>query len=698
MAGQQHEYVMTSSSATTNSTKAEFKFKLEGNIEVQQADLTMETGVEVKVERTMETGVKAMEARTMEAGVAAMVNRTMECDVEAMVDRTMETDIEAMIDRTMKTGVTAMADRTMETGVEAMEDRIVETSDEAMVNRIMETGVEVMVDMTMEAGVAAMVNGTMESGVEAMVDRTMGTGVEVLVDMTIGTGVQAMIDRTMGTGVKTKVDRTMETSVTAMVDRTMGTGVEAMVDRKMGTVVEAMEDNGDEAMVDNGTQTGVELDGDSDDDLAEAAKDALLKYTIIDNGVESKPPDNVIPIEAIKKAANSIGQTATVLIQDNTNCLHKCTACYEVFKTETELIEHTLEHVDAELCSNCGRVFDSNRALLIHKSYCLKSGSKLAKEQAGLYKCSMCDRSFSFKSTLVNHKRTVHVTKGYVCALCNKGFPLHGDLVRHSYTHSPNKPFQCDKPGCNKGFTCKSSLNKHIRLKHDIDKVYRCVNCSKTFQMECDIQRHMFTHTTVRPFKCTLCPKSYTCKSSLKQHINMIHGKKKQKLPCVFCPRTFGTQQDLDRHTATHTGSKRWRCSICRKSYACKSSLSVHKRNAHEILFVNDGEKLTEEDLLNDIDKDETEDENVSFITLEDEHEPLNLKYVNNVSKSDLTGKRKVKVEEIPSLSQLDNNGKVKKKRGRKPKRPQKISIDTPESQKSDVLDLKLINLYKSQK
>ena len=441
-----------------------------------------------------------------------------------------------------------------------------------------------------------------------------------------------------------------------------------------------------------GTETNAEVvddmgeDGDSDDDLAEAAKDALLKYTIIDNGVESKPSNNVIQIEAIKKAANTIGQTATTLVQENAKTFFKCTACYEIFKTETELSEHTLEHIDAELCTHCGRVFDSTKALLIHKSHCLKSGSKLAKEEAGLFNCSQCDRSFSFKSTLVNHKRTVHAAKCYVCTLCEKSFPTHHDLARHSYTHSPNKPFRCDKQGCGKGFTCKSSLNKHIRLKHEVEKVYRCANCSKTFQMECDIQRHMFTHTNVRPFKCTICSKTYTCKSSLKQHINLIHGKK--NLSCVFCTRVFRLQQDLDRHTATHTGSKQWRCSVCRKSYACKSSLSVHKRNVHEILHVNDDEKMNEETLKNEEVRDGTIDENVNDIL--SAHKSLNLIDEDSISKSNLADKLKVSVEEIPLLAQFDDNQKVKKRRGRKPKSPQKVRFDVPETESTDELDLKI--------
>ena len=413
----------------------------------------------------------------------------------------------------------------------------------------------------------------------------------------------------------------------------------------------AVADNGAGAVEDS--EADIE-DGDSDDDLAEAAKEELLKYTIVDNGVESKPACDVYPVSAIKKAASSIGQAATIMVQDGVFPSYKCTACYEIFKTGTELMEHTLEHVDAELCTNCGRAFDSSRALLIHKTYCLKTGSKLAKEQPGLFNCSLCDRSFNFKSLLANHKRTVHALKGYVCTLCDKAFPIKNDLVRHCYTHSPNKPFKCDKPGCDKSFTCKASLNKHIQLKHTADKVYRCINCSKTFKLESDIQRHMFTHTSVRPFKCTLCTKSYTCKSSLKQHINLNHGKLKQKLLCVFCARTFNTQQDLDRHVTTHTGAKPWRCSVCGKSYACKSSLSVHKRNAHEILHADDGEKLSKEQLLEEAEAAE--------------------------------GKT--------PQSEGDDCPQVKKKRGRKPKKRHDTMLDMAESQKGEAEDLKISEVH----
>ena len=459
-----------------------------------------------------------------------------------------------------------------------------------------------------------------------------------------------------------------------------------------------------------------DCDGDSDDDLAEVP-DNILKYDIVD---ANKDVDGVLSSVQAKDKVKEVSYRRLVLkngdVKDDdmkvvsvvcekpeakvtmgtnsqlrvTDCLNasdmtnvfKCCACNEILRTEEEIAEHSRAHINSALCSGCGRAFDSSKAVLLHKSYCSRGMEKLAKEEAGIFKCKLCDRMFNYKSTLKNHIRTFHAEKSHVCCLCDRGFPTERDLQRHSYTHtdSANKPYKCDKPGCNKAFTCKSSHNKHVRLKHEKNKVYRCSVCTRAFEMECDVKRHILTHTNIRPFKCTLCTKSYTCRSSLRQHISIIHEKK--KLTCLFCNKLFHTNQDLERHITTHTGSKAWHCLACKKRYSCKSALMVHKRNVHNISFVSESEYKTEDG--RSLMRKDRDDDDLNTETDEDEDEGIitdksmlqSGDRVSDLLDSDSLSEkpRRIESDSIRVLSNNDGDLKTKEKR-RKSKKPRKTKV-----------------------
>ena len=46
--------------------------------------------------------------------------------------------------------------------------------------------------------------------------------------------------------------------------------------------------------------------------------------------------------------------------------------------------------------------------------------------------------------------------------------------------------------------------------------------------------------------KCELCPKDYTLKSSLREHIRVVHDKWYHK--CDFCEKQFSYKDNLRKH------------------------------------------------------------------------------------------------------------------------------------------------------
>ena len=75
-------------------------------------------------------------------------------------------------------------------------------------------------------------------------------------------------------------------------------------------------------------------------------------------------------------------------------------------------------------------------------------------------------------------------------------------------------------PICNQTFY-KTSINKHIRIKHEGQKPYVCEICKMGFVTKNNLENHQWQHKGIRsrPFKCQLCRKAYLRASQLEAHM-----------------------------------------------------------------------------------------------------------------------------------------------------------------------------------
>jgi uncharacterized C2H2 Zn-finger protein len=68
---------------------------------------------------------------------------------------------------------------------------------------------------------------------------------------------------------------------------------------------------------------------------------------------------------------------------------------------------------------------------------------------------------------------------GHGCDHCEKVFTRRADLKRHIQSlHFGEKSFTCDQ--CDKSFATKDKLNRHKKI-HGKEKVYECARCHKKF-------------------------------------------------------------------------------------------------------------------------------------------------------------------------------------------------------------------------
>ncbi|KAF8978708.1 hypothetical protein BGZ46_006211 [Entomortierella lignicola] len=92
--------------------------------------------------------------------------------------------------------------------------------------------------------------------------------------------------------------------------------------------------------------------------------------------------------------------------------------------------------------------------------------------------------------------------------------------VNSASTSPPNssgKTMPCPIPSCTKTFTRPFNLNAHVK-SHDTLKPYGCHLCSRVFSRKHDLQRHIRVHTGSKPYVCVNCQKAFARTDALCRH------------------------------------------------------------------------------------------------------------------------------------------------------------------------------------
>merc|ERR1711983_254733 len=84
---------------------------------------------------------------------------------------------------------------------------------------------------------------------------------------------------------------------------------------------------------------------------------------------------------------------------------------------------------------------------------------------------------------------------------------------------------------------------------------------------------------TTREKACTLCGKTFSNNSGLKQHAIVHSGEKPFK--CDLCDKAFGQKGALLNHTVLHADEKPFKCSFCDKEFTQKGNMNTHMMKVH---------------------------------------------------------------------------------------------------------------------
>ncbi|KAI5634114.1 zinc finger protein Xfin [Phthorimaea operculella] len=153
---------------------------------------------------------------------------------------------------------------------------------------------------------------------------------------------------------------------------------------------------------------------------------------------------------------------------------------------------------------------------------------------------------------------------------------------------------------CNKRFLHLDTLQVHKKTHEGEAVVLKCNFCLEEMADEEILKTHEATHEGPRPYLCTICNRTYTKKETMIYHRKSHSGggAKSCEFICDICSKSFNAQCKLQRHLVSHNTEKfvlRYECPVCahmfHTQYHVKMHLATHQKeglileeNRNEIL------------------------------------------------------------------------------------------------------------------
>ena len=142
---------------------------------------------------------------------------------------------------------------------------------------------------------------------------------------------------------------------------------------------------------------------------------------------------------------------------------------------------------------------------------------------------------------------------------------------------------------CGHRFTFYRNLLHHQEIHARAAHKYLCDLCGKTCQYYSDLRTHVAGHLQDSlgyiegyNFKCSICSKLYADKSSLQRHAHVTHGTS-FSYTCWFCGSLWETSKHLSEHMTTHYKkiNGMYCCNICDKRFLSRYILVEHMHAVH---------------------------------------------------------------------------------------------------------------------
>lgn len=240
---------------------------------------------------------------------------------------------------------------------------------------------------------------------------------------------------------------------------------------------------------------------------------------------------------------------------------YQCLACEKSFDFSKNLQRHSMiahkqkrEKLVGETnfkCEFCGKSLPLKNSLTRHKDMM----HQFDLEKVEKYRCDICPRSFKLRENIHRHIRqhlnVSSVPRAILTKIKQEEFEVEVD---------EDGRFKCNE--CERAYSTKFSLKNHKEFVHQVEeggaaKKYQCKSCPRSFSLKKNWMRHASSHVKKIPrrapgdFFCLLCNAAYRQISNLYQHEDFVHQltpKETHRYHCSNCPSSFYFLTSLNMH------------------------------------------------------------------------------------------------------------------------------------------------------
>ncbi|KAG5884491.1 hypothetical protein JTB14_001286 [Gonioctena quinquepunctata] len=255
----------------------------------------------------------------------------------------------------------------------------------------------------------------------------------------------------------------------------------------------------------------------------------------------------------------------------------------EEIVAEPDIDGISLKKEDPASCENCNENFPSEKALSNHYNEIVSCRPRdfVAAEQALVDIVDYLKKGKGRRLRKIKEEsdeepefvkgRKLKGKRRFLCNYCGKNYTRKNGLERHILSHTGVKPFECKE--CGKCYITKDTLKTHF-LTHTGIKAHKCKVCQKSFTQSSHLSYHMRRHAGEKPHTCSFCGKGFLSSYHLERHKLMHTGVK--PFECNQCGKQFVRSTTLRDHLLIHTGEKPFVCQHCGKQFNRKQSLTNH--------------------------------------------------------------------------------------------------------------------------
>lgn len=242
--------------------------------------------------------------------------------------------------------------------------------------------------------------------------------------------------------------------------------------------------------------------------------------------------------------------------------------CMKKHLTSKAAYDHIKLHLDKDAfrCDECGKCFVSSKLLSAHKKVHMP-------DELCPYKCTECGKTFAILTTYKTHilAHAGDEARIHKCAQCPKSFKTVRNLIEHvQRLHEKVKQYVCSQ--CGISVKDKHNLAQHYRAKHDPTRTKEPCNICGLLVLEVD--KHKRRKHMLQPvdqvFGCDQCDKKFKFQKNVQEHKRRCHSDNGEETPCPICGKLLKRKVYLDRHILSHSGVKPYVCYFC--SYAATTT------------------------------------------------------------------------------------------------------------------------------